>query len=116
MLVVVVARRELPPTILLLDILSTTPAKYHMHGLRHEKNTTQSSKGNGEEFVAMTDEFRKQDGGPVTQPDAEQNVSDPNHARPAAVGERSTEEGVAGQGLGQMPDGESERKDSDSKQ
>jgi hypothetical protein len=64
----------------------------------------------------MTEEYRKQDGGPVTQPDAEQNVSDPNHSRPATVGERSTEEGVAGQGLGQMPDESGEQKDSDSKQ
>lgn len=64
----------------------------------------------------MTEEYRKQDGGPVTQPDAEQNVSDPNHSRPAAVGEKSTQEGMAGQGLGQMPDDEGERKDSSSKQ
>ena len=87
-----------------------------MQQLRHETNTTQSSKGNGEASVAMTEEYRKQDGGPVTQPDAEQNVSDPNHSRPATVGERSTEEGVAGQGLGQMPDDKSERReDSNSK-
>lgn len=64
----------------------------------------------------MTEEYRKQDGGPVTQTDDEQNVSDPNHARPATVGERSTQEGVAGQGLGQMPYDESEQKDSRSKQ
>ena len=64
----------------------------------------------------MTEEYRKQDGGPVTQTDPEQNVSDPNKARPAAVGEKSTQEGMAGQGLGQMPDDESEQKDSNSKQ
>jgi len=64
----------------------------------------------------MAEEYRKQDGGPVTQTEPEQNVSDPNHSRPAAVGERGTQEGMAGQGLGQMPDDESEQKDSNSKQ
>ena len=63
----------------------------------------------------MTEEYRKQDGGPVTQPDPEQNVRDVNQARPATTGERSTEEGMAGQGLGQMPNDEEEREDSDSK-
>jgi hypothetical protein len=87
-----------------------------MQQLRHETNTTRSSKGNGEASVAMTEEYRKQDGGPVTQTDPEQNVSDPKKARPATVGERSTEEGMAGQGLGQMPDERGEQKDSDSKQ
>lgn len=64
----------------------------------------------------MTEEYRKQDGGPVTQTDPEQNVTDPNHARPAVTGERSTQEGIAGQGLGQMPDTPDEQRDSDSKQ
>lgn len=55
----------------------------------------------------MTEQYNQQDGGPATQPDAGEIVSDPNEARPATTGERNTEAGVAGQGLGQMSGDES---------
>lgn len=50
----------------------------------------------------MTEGYNQQDGGPQTQPDAGENVPDPRGARPAVVGERDTQEGMAGQGLGQI--------------
>ena len=50
----------------------------------------------------MPEKYNQQDGGPQIQPDSNENVSDPNEARPATVGERSTQEGMAGQGLGQI--------------
>ncbi|HEV2911725.1 MAG TPA: hypothetical protein VGX92_00295 [Pyrinomonadaceae bacterium] len=63
----------------------------------------------------MTEQYNQQDGAPETETDSEQTRSDPNRARPAVVGERSTQEGMAGQGLGQMPDSDTERIDSESK-
>jgi hypothetical protein len=50
----------------------------------------------------VTEKYNQQDGSPDPQPDSGEAVSDPKGARPAVVGERSTEEGVGGQGLGQM--------------
>lgn len=63
----------------------------------------------------MAERYDQQDGAPQTQPDSGETVSDPNEAHPATIGERSTEEGVAGQGLGQMP-GSKDRRDDSSKQ
>ncbi len=60
----------------------------------------------------MTERYNQQDGGPATQPDSGEIVTDPNGARPATVGERRTEEGVAGQGLGQISGAGGERGDS----
>lgn len=54
----------------------------------------------------MSERYNQQDGAPSDRPDSNENVEDRNNARPATVGERSTEEKVAGQGLGQMKDGE----------
>jgi hypothetical protein len=63
----------------------------------------------------MTERYNQQDGAPETDRDSDQTVTDPNQARPAVVGERSTQEGMAGQGLGQMPDDEGKPKSSESK-
>lgn len=63
----------------------------------------------------MAERYNQQDGAPQTQPDSGETVSDPNEAHPATIGERSTEEGVAGQGLGQMP-GSKDQQDDASKQ
>jgi hypothetical protein len=54
----------------------------------------------------MEERYDQQDGAPETQPDAGETVTDRNHSRPATTGERSTEDKVAGQGLGQMKDRE----------
>ena len=50
----------------------------------------------------MSERYDQQDGAPQTQPDSGETVEDPSGARPATIGERSTEDKVAGQGLGQM--------------
>ena len=50
----------------------------------------------------MAEKYNQQDGGPSAQPDAGENVSAADEAHPATIGERNTEAGVAGQGLGQM--------------
>ncbi|HYY59229.1 MAG TPA: hypothetical protein VE842_18005 [Pyrinomonadaceae bacterium] len=63
----------------------------------------------------MTKQYNQQDGAPETEPESDQARSDPNDARPAVVGERSTQEGMAGQGLGQMTDGEGEPKSPETK-
>jgi len=64
----------------------------------------------------MTERYNQQDGAPEkTETDSDQTRSDPKHEREAVVGERSTQEGMAGQGLGQMTDSERERKDSEPK-
>jgi hypothetical protein len=57
----------------------------------------------------MTEQYNKQDGSP--EKDSDQTVSDPNDARPATTGERSTQENMAGQGLGQMQEKESDKKE-----
>ncbi len=62
----------------------------------------------------MADKYNQQDGGPATQPDAGENVSAPEEARPATIGERNTEAGVAGQGLGQMSGNEGQEGSSSS--
>lgn len=62
----------------------------------------------------MTEQYNKQDGSP--EKDSDQTVSDPAGARPATVGERSTQENMAGQGLGQMPDEDAEKKEHSPKQ
>lgn len=50
----------------------------------------------------MSERYDQQDGAPQTQPDSGETVRDSGGAPSAAIGERSTEDKVAGQGLGQM--------------
>ncbi len=57
----------------------------------------------------MTEQYNQQDGGPAISPDSGEIVSDPNGDHPAVVGERSTVEGRAGQGLGQMSSADDKR-------
>ena len=57
----------------------------------------------------MAEKYNQQDGGPNPHPDSNEVVTDPNNARPATVGERSTQENMAGQGLGQMSGPEDEQ-------
>lgn len=52
----------------------------------------------------MSEKYDQQDGAPQTRPDSGETVNDQSGARPAAIGERSTEDKVAGQGLGQLKD------------
>lgn len=54
----------------------------------------------------MSERYNQQDGAPEERPDSNETVTDKEGARPATIGERSTEEKVAGQGLGQMKDEE----------
>lgn len=54
----------------------------------------------------MSERYDQQDGAPETRPDSGEAVEDKAGARPATIGERSTEDKVAGQGLGQMKEGE----------
>ena len=58
----------------------------------------------------MSEKYDQQDGAPTTRPDSAETVRDDKSARPATTGERNTEEGVAGQGLGQIKDGEIEHR------
>ena len=60
----------------------------------------------------MTERYNQQDGGPATQPDSGEIVTVPEGSRPATVGERSTGQGMAGQGLGQISGAGGERRDS----
>ena len=62
----------------------------------------------GEKFVS--EKYDQQDGAPQTRPDSGETVKERNDERTATVGERSTEDKVAGQGLGQMKDGEAEHR------
>lgn len=64
----------------------------------------------------MSERYDQQDGAPTTRPDSEETVRDENDARPATIGERNTEEGVAGQGLGQMKNDDIEHRAPGSKQ
>jgi hypothetical protein len=57
----------------------------------------------------VTEKYNQQDGSPDPQPESGEGVADPNDARPAVVGERSTEEGVGGQGLGQLKNSDDEQ-------
>lgn len=50
----------------------------------------------------MSERYNQQDGSPEVRPDSAETVEDSKGARPATIGERSTEDKVAGQGLGQM--------------
>ncbi len=58
----------------------------------------------------MSERYDQQDGAPAERPDSNENVKDSNNARPATIGERSTEDKVAGQGLGQMNEGETQHR------
>lgn len=58
----------------------------------------------------MSERYDQQDGAPQTQPDSGETVKEENGERSATIGERSTEDKVAGQGLGQMKDGEAEQR------
>lgn len=58
----------------------------------------------------MSERYNQQDGAPEIRPDSQETVRDKNQNRPATVGERSTEDKVAGQGLGQMSDEETEHR------
>lgn len=64
----------------------------------------------------MTEKYNQQDGGPNPPPDSNEVVSDPNNARPAMIGERSTQENMAGQGLGQITGQEGEKGTADTRQ
>ncbi|HKS26248.1 MAG TPA: hypothetical protein VJS44_00440 [Pyrinomonadaceae bacterium] len=50
----------------------------------------------------MSERYDQQEGAPQERPDSGETVNDSAGARPATIGERSTEDKVAGQGLGQM--------------
>jgi hypothetical protein len=50
----------------------------------------------------VSEQYDQQDGAPQTQPDSGETVKDSAGGRSATIGERSTEDKVAGQGLGQM--------------
>lgn len=50
----------------------------------------------------MEEKYDQQDGAPALRPDSGETVRDDSGARSATIGERSTEDKVAGQGLGQM--------------
>ncbi len=58
----------------------------------------------------MSERYDQQDGAPTTRPDSNETVKDDAGARPATIGERSTEDKVAGQGLGQMKNEEIEHR------
>jgi hypothetical protein len=58
----------------------------------------------------LSERYNQQDGAPEMRPDSAETVKDLNDARPATIGERSTEDNVAGQGLGQMKEGETEHR------
>jgi hypothetical protein len=57
----------------------------------------------------MTEKYDQQDRAPNPRPDSGEAVSDPNNAHPATIGERKTEEDMAGQGLGQLNEADKER-------
>ncbi len=58
----------------------------------------------------MSEKYNQQDGAPQERPDSGETAKERDGERSATVGERSTEENVAGQGLGQMKEGETERR------
>ena len=55
----------------------------------------------GEE-IFVSERYDQQDGAPQTRPDSGETVKDHAGAPSATIGERSTEDKTAGQGLGQM--------------
>jgi hypothetical protein len=58
----------------------------------------------------VSERYDQQDGAPQTKPDSNETVKDSNDERTATIGERSTEDKVAGQGLGQMKEGETKHR------
>ncbi len=56
----------------------------------------------------MVEKYDRQDGAPNPRPDSGEAVADANDAS-AVTGERSTQENMAGQGLGQMTPTDEER-------
>lgn len=58
----------------------------------------------------MSERYDRQDGAPEVRPDSGETAKDEEGARSATIGERSTEDKVAGQGLGQMKEGEAEHR------
>ncbi len=60
----------------------------------------------------MGERYDQQDGAPQLRPDSNETVAEKGAERTATIGERGTEdEGkVAGQGLGQMKDAETEHR------
>lgn len=50
----------------------------------------------------MSERYDRQDGAPALRPDSNETVKDETGGSAATIGERSTEDKVAGQGLGQM--------------
>lgn len=62
----------------------------------------------------MSDKYDRQDGAPHPRPDSAEAASTPGEERPAFVDEEGIEEGLAGQGLGQLNE-EDEKRLADSK-
>lgn len=58
----------------------------------------------------MNEKYDQQDGAPQVRPDSGETVEDKGDERSATIGERSTKENVAGQGLGQMKEGDAEHR------
>ena len=52
----------------------------------------------------ITERYDQQDGSDNPSPDKDTGVSDSKDAHPATTGDRSTQENMGGQGLGQIPD------------
>jgi hypothetical protein len=57
--------------------------------------------------LIVSEKYDQQDGAPQVRPDSGETVDDKTGA---TVGERSTEENVAGQGLGQMKENDVEHR------
>jgi hypothetical protein len=54
--------------------------------------------------MPVSERYDRQDGAPQTRPDSGETVNDKTEGGQAIIGERSTKDDVAGQGLGQMKD------------
>lgn len=57
----------------------------------------------------MTDKYDRQDGSPNPRPDSAEAASTPGEERDAFVNDRGIEEGLAGQGLGQLNEEDEKR-------
>ena len=57
----------------------------------------------------MNDKYDQQDGAPHPRPDSGEAASAPGEERDAFVNERGIEEGLAGQGLGQLNEEDEKR-------
>ena len=57
----------------------------------------------------MSDKYDKQDGAPHPRPDSDEAASTPGEERDAFVSDRGIEEGLAGQGLGQLNEEDEKR-------